>query len=223
MKHASTSIHCIAAAVLAAAVSFNAVAAEGQLKYEVTVTNLTRGVSFTPILVATHQPDVHLFALGQPASEALAAMAEGGDTSLLAADIDAMQKSATASSAGLLEPGQSVTITVSAHSRASHLSLAAMMLPTNDGFIALNSVPLPPGGKTGSYISNGHDAGSEPNDEFCASIPGPTCGGEGITAGVSGEGYVHVHAGIHGVGDLQPSEYDWRNPVARITVRRMNR
>lgn len=221
MKHISTSIHCIAAGVLTAAASFNVAA--GQQTYEVTVTNLTRGVSFTPILVATHQPDIHLFALGQPASEALAAMAEGGDTSLLAADIEAMQKAATASSADLLGPGQSVTITVSAHSRASHLSLAAMMLPTNDGFIALHDVPLPRGRQAASHFSNGYDAGSEPNDESCASIPGPTCGGEGISAGVSGEGYVHVHAGIHGVGDLQPSEYDWRNPVAYITVRRLDR
>jgi hypothetical protein len=30
-----------------------------------------------------------------------------------------------------------------------------------------------------------------------------------------------VHAGIHGVGDLQASEYDWRNPVAYVSVRRM--
>jgi len=220
MKYASTSIRCIAAAVLAAA-SFNVLAAENQQMYEVTVTNLTRGVSFTPILVATHQPDAHLFALGQPASAALAAMAEGGDTSLLAADIEAMQKSATASGTDLLGPGQSVTITVSAHSRASHLSLAAMMLPTNDGFIALDDVPLPRGRQAASYISNGYDAGSEPNDELCVNIPGPTCGGAGPSPEASGEGFVHVHAGIHGVGDLQASEYDWRNPVAYVSVRRM--
>jgi hypothetical protein len=114
-----------------------------------------------------------------------------------------------------------VTITVSAHSRASHLSLAAMMLPTNDGFIALDDVPLPRGQQAASYISNGYDAGSEPNDELCVNIPGPTCGGAGPSPEASGEGFVHVHAGIHGVGDLQASEYDWRNPVAYVSVRRM--
>ncbi|MBI5612909.1 MAG: spondin domain-containing protein, partial [Gammaproteobacteria bacterium] len=48
--------------------------------YEVTVTNLTRGQSFTPILVATHRPGVALFEPGQPASPELAILAEGGDT-----------------------------------------------------------------------------------------------------------------------------------------------
>jgi hypothetical protein len=39
---------------------------------------------------------------------------------------------------------------------------------------------------------------------------------------VGGEGFVHIHAGIHGIGNLEASEYDWRNPVARITVRQVD-
>jgi hypothetical protein len=222
MKRTTLAIQLIAASLLAATASFSASASDGRLMYEVTVTNLTRGISFTPILVATHRPGVHFYELGQPASEALAAMAEGGDTGPLASLVNATPRAATASSGGLLDPGQSVTIEVAAHPRASLLSLAAMMLPTNDGFIALNAVPLPRDRQAISYISNGHDAGSEPNDEICSNIPGPTCGGEGISPAVGGEGFVHIHAGIHGVGDLQPSEYDWRNPVARITVRLMS-
>jgi hypothetical protein len=46
------------------------------------------------------------------------------------------------------------------------------------------------------------------------------CGGEGGSPGV-GEGYVHIHTGIHGIGDLLTAAmYDWRNPVAEITIRR---
>jgi hypothetical protein len=187
----------------------------------VRVTNLTRGVSFTPILVATHRPGVKLYQLGDAPSEALAAMAEGGDTAPLAAMIEATPDSHAATGSGLLDPGQSTTITVAAHSSASHVSLAAMMLPTNDGFIALNDVPLPKGLQNATYTSSGHDAGSEPNDELCTSIPGPTCGGEGGSPLAGGEGFVHIHAGIHGIGDLEPAEYDWRNPVALISVRRM--
>jgi hypothetical protein len=37
------------------------------------------------------------------------------------------------------------------------------------------------------------------------------------------EGFVHVHAGIHGIKDLVPARDDWRNPVARIEVRRLHR
>jgi hypothetical protein len=33
--------------------------------------------------------------------------------------------------------------------------------------------------------------------------------------------FVHIHAGIHGVGDLQEATHDWRNPVARIAIRRL--
>jgi hypothetical protein len=32
------------------------------------------------------------------------------------------------------------------------------------------------------------------------------------------ENYVHVHRGTHGIADLEAHVYDWRNPVARITV-----
>ncbi len=221
MKSRTFVISHIAAAMVAASASFSALADDSPVMYEVSVTNLTRGVSFTPILVATHRPEVQIYTLGQPASEALAAMAEGGDTGPLAAMIGETPRAHTASSDGLLDPGKSVTITVAAHGSASHLSLAAMMLPTNDGFIALNDVPLPRGGHMATYLSSGYDAGSEPNDESCLNIPGPTCGGGGGSPLEGGEGFVHIHAGIHGIGDLQAADYDWRNPVARITVRRM--
>lgn len=221
MRSKTFVISLIAAGFVAASASFSVLSDDRTLMYEVSVTNLTRGVSFTPILVATHRPGVRIYTLGQPASEALSAMAEGGDTGPLAAMIGETPLAHTASSAGLLDPGKSVTITVASQDAASHMSLAAMMLPTNDGFIALNDVPLPNGSGMATYLSSGHDAGSEPNDESCLNIPGPTCGGEGGSPLEGGEGFVHIHAGIHGIGDLQAAEYDWRNPVARITVRRM--
>lgn len=37
----------------------------------------------------------------------------------------------------------------------------------------------------------------------------------------SAEEYVQFHAGVHGIDDLAPSEFEWRNDVARITVRRV--
>ena len=99
-----------------------------------------------------------------------------------------------------------------------------MMLPTNDGFIGLNSVLAPRRG-TLVYLSPGYDAGSEPNDELCLNIPGPTCGGEGSSPlnDPANEGYVHINRGIHGIGDLSASVYDWRNPVAKITISRVSR
>jgi hypothetical protein len=221
MKHPSIISSIVTAGILAVFLSSNANASgPRQIDYEVSVTNLTRGTSFTPILLATHRAGVSMFELGQPPSDELASMAEGGITGPLAAMILSTPFADTASGDSLLGPGQTVMLTVPANRNAGYLSLAAMMLPTNDGFIALNSVPLPNGRETLTYVSEGYDAGSEPNDESCAHIPGPLCGGEGISADAGGEGYVHIHAGIHGIGDLQASDYDWRNPVAMITVRR---
>ncbi len=67
-----------------------------------------------------------------------------------------------------------------------------------------------------------YDAGSEVNSELCVEIPGPpsVCAGEGFNPG-AGEGYVRVSEGIHGVGDLSANVYNWRNPVASISIRRM--
>jgi hypothetical protein len=108
----------------------------------------------------------------------------------------------------------------------SRLSVAAMLIPTNDASFALNDVAGPLGPRTLSFVSPAYDSGSEVNDELCASIPGPSfaeCGGPGGGAQVVGgeEGYVHIHRGIHGVGDLVESERDWWNPVARIEVRKV--
>jgi hypothetical protein len=125
-------------------------------------------------------------------------------------------------SGGLLLPGKSVTVIVSAEHGAKFISVGSMMLPTNDGFIGVNSVEVPKRGSV-SYYSPGYDAGSEINDEICANIPGPTCGGAGPSPGddPDNEGYVQIHRGTQGIGDLTAAVYDWRNPVARITVSRV--
>ena len=193
--------------------------------FEVTITNLTRTETFTPILVASHKAGVKLFDVGSPASAELSALAEGGDVMPLTHALEANRKLVkdVANSGGLLAPGASVTVLVRARSGANKISLASMLIPTNDAFIALNSVDAPRGNKTVMYRSPAYDAGSEPNDELCISIPGPICGGEGGSPGASGEGYVHIHGGIHGIGDLAPATYDWRNPTARITIRRVKK
>lgn len=195
--------------------------------YEVTITNLTKSSQFTPILAATHRPSIRYFEAGRPATPGLALMAEDGDVSLLADELTATgQVIDTANSADVLGPppllfaGDSVTLRLKSSSRRARLSLAAMILPSNDSFMALNSVTLPRYG-TRVYTAVGYDAGSEPNDELCANIPGPTCGGVGGSPDEGGEGHVHVANGIQGIADVDAAAYDWRNPVARIEIRRI--
>ncbi len=188
---------------------------------KVTVTNLTRGQTFTPILVVAHNPRARLFQAGAKASDELAILAEDGNVAPLAAALKQLKAvKGVADSGGLLGPGETTTIEVPAHG-ARRVSLAAMLIPTNDAFVSLNSVRAPKHGSI-TYTALAYDAGSEPNDEDCANIPGPVCGGVGESSDAGGEGYVHVHAGIHGIGSLDPAERDWRNPVARITVRRVD-
>lgn len=195
--------------------------------FEVTITNLTRGQQFTPVLVASHKAGVKLFELGQPASPELATLAEEGNTVPLASLLTAMPEVLeVTNSSGLLNPGASVTLKVKTRGAFNHLSVASMLIPTNDGFFALNGVKGPRFQAVATHTSVAYDAGSERNDELCASIPGPSfaeCGGPGGGGAPTGgeEGYVHVHAGIHGIGDLNTAERDWRNPVARIVIRRV--
>jgi hypothetical protein len=200
-------------------------------RFEVTVANLTRGQTFTPVLVASHREGVSLFTLGAPASTQLATLAEEGATAPLADLLLATRGVRDVADsgpppAGFVGPGQSKTVVVGAGLGVDHISVAAMLIPTNDGFLALNGVRAPRGSDVLTYFSPAYDSGSERNDETCASIPGPSfteCGGPGGGGQPAGgeEGYVHIHAGIHGIGDLDASMRDWRNPVARITIRRI--
>jgi hypothetical protein len=197
-----------------------------EANYEVSVTNITRGQTFTPILVATHRPGLRIFEMGEPASAELATLAEEGNTAPLAALLSGMPGvKDVVSSGALLPPGGSVTITVKTHGSFDRISLASMLIPTNDAFFALNGIEGPRGSRSLTLIAPAYDAGSERNDESCLSIPGPffaECGGPGGGAMAVGgeEGYVHIHAGIHGVGNFIAGDRDWRNPVAHITIRR---
>jgi hypothetical protein len=191
--------------------------------YHVTITNLTHSITFTPVLVASHRRPLSIFDLGSAASDELRAIAEAGNVAPMAASLSGeAQVVDVQDSGGLLQPGASITVVVSAAHGARFISAASMMLPTNDGFIGLNSAEAARRGSITLY-SPGYDAGSEVNDELCANIPGPTCGGAGPSPGDDpvDEGYVQIHRGTQGVGNLSAAIYDWRNPVARITITRV--
>ena len=212
---------------LVGALLLGAAGAVSASEFEVTVTNLTRGQQFTPILVASHKAGVRLFELGSPASPQLKTLAEEGNvaplTALLLGNPDVLD---VANSGALLGPGQSVTQRIGVNGGFDNVSVAAMLIPTNDGFFAVNDIEGPNGQDSITVFSPAYDAGTERNDETCASIPGPNfveCGGPGGGgAPGGGEGYVHIHAGIHGIGSFAPANRDWRNPVAKITIRRVS-
>jgi hypothetical protein len=94
-----------------------------------------------------------------------------------------------------------------------------MILPTNDGFVAMNSKRIKPHGTTTTYLT-AYDAGTEINDEDCGNIPGPlSCGGgEGYNIAF-GEGFVYPHPGTHGENEISVMMFSWADPVAMVTTR----
>jgi len=221
-----TAIASTAAVTAGLLIASTAVADDGYYRprgrlYRVTITNLTRGQILSPPVIFTHRDGFRLFELGQPASAEVAAIAEdvvNGPLETLLATSPKIAGQATA--AAPVPPGQSVTLEVRATRGARYLGAIGMMVVTNDAFFGAQGLELPRRG-TATYRAIGYDAGSEGNSELCSEIPGPPCGNPGVRNVADAEGYVHVHAGIHGIGDLVPSQHDWRNPVVLISVERV--
>lgn len=200
--------------------------------YSVEITNLTYKMNFTPRIVIAHVPASFFSAgdnlndsegglLNGQVNNALKEIAESGNLDPMISILD--QESITpavsyVSGDGLLAAGQKQTVNLEGVEGLSKISLFAMMLPTNDGFISLNNKDLPETGSV-SYLVNGYDAGTETNTESCSDIPGPLCGGTALSPDDTGEGFVHIHRGIRGLGsEIDQAMYDWKNPVAIVTI-----
>lgn len=186
---------------------------------EVKITNLSAKVVLTPPIVAASRGRITVFQLTQPASMALEMLAESGSTDELKMMFE--EHNASVAQAAMTEailPGQTLTLYVYGN-RYARISLASMILPTNDGFVALNSKRIRPYGTTKTFLS-AYDAGTELNDEDCGNIPGPLpCGGgEGYNMD-PGEGFVYPHPGTHGDGEFSAEEFSWADPVAMVTIR----
>jgi len=192
-----------------------------QNHYKITVTNITKGISFTPLLASTHNRKISIFEIGESASEEVSRVAEGGDiaplTELLS---DSNNVHSTASSNSLLAPGQSVEFEIDGTRKFKKISIISMLLPTNDTMLALQGAKLPKHGKA-TYYMNAYDAGTETNDEYCANIPGPHCGGAPFSPEDDGEGYIYPSPTIHGEADLSLEAYQWNGPVAKVVIERM--
>ncbi len=190
----------------------------GAETYRVSFTNMTYNQIISPPVVATHNFAVRLFNEGRPASDALGALAEDADSSGLLAFLDGSDLVFDhAIGEGVIMPGQTVTVTVEAGEGFDRLSAVGMLVTTNDSFFGLSNAVIDTGERVRNLYANAYDSGTETNNEDCAFIPGPPCGNP-FQRATPGEGFVHIHRGIHGVGDLAASSWDWRNPVVRITL-----
>jgi len=189
--------------------------------YRLTLTNATAHQVITPPLIVVHHTDFSLFSVGTVASAGLVTLAETGNNSELNADISGAHGVITTIAANaVIPPGQHASFDFHAPRRA-HLSLAGMLATTNDGFAGLNDVALPKHGST-RYYAYAYDAGAEMNNESCAYVPGPPCPPDsGNLTTAHGEGFISIHSGIHGGGDLDPRQLDWHGPEAIVTIERI--
>jgi hypothetical protein len=188
--------------------------------YLVTVTNLTRGQVLSPPVAISHNDSFRLFNPGEAASPELAMLAEDAVSDPLLALLGTLPEVLDAQVAdGPIPPGESRTVEVHVQGTFKSVTVAGMLVTTNDAFFAARASTLPAGEPT-SVRAIAWDAGSEANSESCDHIPGPPCGNPLVPAPGPAEGYVHVHAGIHGTGSLMPAMHDWNNPTAAITIER---
>lgn len=208
-------------------------------QFDVEITNITHGITYTPFLVAAHTAGNNLFMVGQPASANLQTMAEGGNIDGLRADVDALGATVVANPAGgLLAPATSTSFSMDTDGTSNtQLSIVAMLLPTNDAFAGLNAITIPTEPGTYTYYLNAYDAGTEANDEIvngggASGTPGiPIAPGGDAGTGGTGLGgtdtntNVHIHRGTigdtdpnGGPSDLDSTVHRWLNPVVRVRL-----
>lgn len=206
---------------------------------EITFTNITSGNISTPVIVAGHTIDQHMFRTGTRASAGLQIMAESGNIATLSTELSnlgaSVASSPTTGNNTLIMPGQSVTISLTTLPGQDYLSLASMLLPSNDAFFGLDSFKIPTAPGNYRLRLNVYDAGTEANSEIRADMPAPPpltagvlalgTGGTGVTTAIPNN-TVHIHPGnigdfnaTAGISDMNASVHRWLNPAAAVTVR----
>ena len=150
--------------------------------YSVTLTNVTAGQPMAPVIVTSNS----IFSIGESASIALEKLAEGGDNSEL---LD----SNGVSGAGLA-PGASETLTLTTASKS--ISIATMLVKTNDGFAGINDLDLSSlnVGESKTSYALVYDAGTEANSETNTTVA--AFGVEGFNADRDDNDMVTLHSGV---------------------------
>ncbi|MGH3681996.1 MAG: spondin domain-containing protein [Natronosporangium sp.] len=208
--------------------------------YRVTITNLTTSQPLSPPVVATHRPWVTLFRVGRPASDELAAIAQAGDQVPLATALadnrrvtDVVDVGRPLTRSGTTTGGFSDTADLQiTGAPGDRLSLATMLICTNDGFTGLDRIRLPRHGSAAQVLV-AYDAGREDNTERSGDLVDPCSalgpvelagdpnGNDDVGPATEPRGRIAPHRGISGAADLDRAEHGWQEPVAVVTVTRV--
>lgn len=212
----------------------------GELQtFEVTLTNLSDSQPISPPVVATHDSGVRFWQRGAAASYGIVAIAEDGNPAVAFDALSALLGSGITDVVNVGQPltragttvgdfSDTVTFTIEAYP-GDRLSLAGMLICTNDGFAGVDSIRLTRNG--GEGYAGGYDAGSEINTERsedivdACSLLGPIAL-EGDDNGnendaVDADGVITRHRGVVGESDLS-SAHNWPTRILHISVTPMD-
>ncbi len=234
------------------ALAIPAVSADGGrdavFTYEVTIENLTSSQPLSPPIAYTHDKGFGLFDVGQAASAAIAAIAEDGNQSVARAALEGTRDVGFGIVTDVVDVGvpltpqgttvgsftDSASFTIEAR-RQDRLSLATMLICTNDGFTGAGGVELTnqPGGSSVHYLM-AYDAGTEDNTELSADIVDPCSalgpltlagdpnGNENMDPDTDPPAAIQLHPGVVGTAGGLAAAHDWGGAaVAKVTIRRL--
>jgi hypothetical protein len=185
---------------------------------QITIENVTTGQPFSPSFFESRGTDASpLFKLGDAASEALVAVAEGGNIGNFsvgaAKDMGASLGDAVLAIHAL--PGQSRTVTIHVDEKHPLIDAVWMLGNTNDGFSGFSGVDAYKLTQPTTIEVRGHDAGSEKNSEKKGYLG--ALGGGNMRDPENG--VIAYHLGIRGDADA-PKDWNWdvKGPVAKVTI-----
>lgn len=150
----------------------------GAGSYQVTFYNTTQNQIMTPPVVAIHDPSVHLFQVGEVASDAIQVIAEmGNNTPLVDFAVANPQVVSAAGVAGSAPfgAGESVTLNLTTDADGQVFSAVNMIICTNDGISGVDSVALPSGNEPVVIMARPYDAGTRVNQDNSYSFFPPPC------------------------------------------------
>lgn len=188
----------------------------------ITIENLLTGQPFSPsFFEARTAESAPLFKLGDKASDALVAVAEGGNIGAYSVGA-AMNADSTLGDAALAVhtlPGQTRTLYIHVDEAHPLVDGVWMLGNTNDGFSGVSAVDAFSLTAPLTVEVEGYDAGSEVNSEKKGFL-GALGGGNDRDPE---NGVVTVHTGIRGDADA-PKDWNWdvSAPVARVTFTPLN-
>ncbi len=202
-------------------------ATDSMVSYDITVSNVSHNQPLSPIAVMLHDADYSAWAIGTTASSGLEYLAEGGDNSTFISDDSAMLMANVSGSAPVGPGGSDTLMLTSDQASDIRLTLASMLVNTNDAFTGMTGLDLSDlqVGESMSHYLPIYDAGTEANSEMAGTIPGPADGGEGYNGVRDDVNFVARHPGIvsqdDGAADsVLEGSHRFDSPIAMLKITR---